>query len=115
VRARDLGGIGVLTWRTVSVNRHAVIDPLPSREVQHEMQGIAMTTRLTEDLRDILDYNNDLTLRLYDERNQRAYVVVPEAVFERMVSLTDDEEIMGANLYPHVGKLLAHDGLGDAL
>ena len=74
-----------------------------------------MTTHLTEDLRDILDHSQDLTLRLYDERNQRAYVVLPEAVFERMVSLTDDDEIAGANLYSHVGKLLAHDGLGEAL
>lgn len=71
-----------------------------------------MTTRLTEDLRDILNSTNDLTVRLYDEREQRAYVVVPEAIFERMCTLTDDDDITAANLYPHVGKLIGREGVG---
>ena len=73
-----------------------------------------MTTRLTEDMRDILENTQDLTVRLYDDRNQRAYVVVPEAIFERMVSLTEDEDLPTGNLYPHLAKLLSHDGLGEA-
>ena len=71
-----------------------------------------MTTYLTEELRNVLDRSDDLTVRLYDALNQRAYVVVPEAVFERMCSLTDDEDITAAKLYPHVAKLIAGDGVG---
>lgn len=68
-----------------------------------------MTTRLTEDLRDILNSTNDLTLRLYDDLDKRTYVVVPEAVFERLCASSDDD--MHAKLYPHLGKLIARDGL----
>jgi hypothetical protein len=69
-----------------------------------------MTIRLTEDLRDILNSTNDLTLRLYDDHDQRAYVVVPEAIFERMCASSADDQ--HAKLYPHIGKLIAMGGLG---
>jgi hypothetical protein len=69
-----------------------------------------MTTRLTEDLRDILHSNNYEPLRLYDDKDQRAYVVVSEAIFERLCATSDDDHI--AMIYPHIGKLIAMDGLG---
>lgn len=59
-----------------------------------------MVARLTDDLRAVLANSLDGTARLYDDRTDSAYVVIPESVYERLCSLLDDDG------YDHVIKSL---------
>lgn len=76
--------------------------------------GAEMTIRMSNELRDAIASTNDLSVRLYDSQNERAYVVIPEELYERLCALVDTDEVLEPQ-YAHVGKLLDQTGLGDQL
>ncbi|MBX7105082.1 MAG: hypothetical protein K1X57_13435 [Gemmataceae bacterium] len=65
-----------------------------------------MTMRLTDDIRRAVDASPNETVRLYDDRQDRAFVVVPEAVFEKLCDLADCDD------YHHVTKAMCPGGIG---
>lgn len=72
---------------------------------------MTITMRLPAELRDAVAQSADLMLRLYDDQNDLAYVVVPEALFERLAVIDDSNPLMELQ-YAHVSKALGPDGLG---
>jgi len=69
------------------------------------------TLRLPAELREAVAESTDLMLRLYDDQNDTAYVVVPEALFERLAVIEESNPLMQLQ-YAHVSKALGPDGLG---
>lgn len=67
--------------------------------------------QISDELRDAIQGTRDLTVRLYDAKNDVAYVLIPEAVYERLCTASD-EHLIHESQYAHVAKLLGPDGLG---
>lgn len=69
------------------------------------------TVRLPDELRQAVVQSPDMMLRLYDDHNDVAYVLLPETVFERLTA-DDVENPLVQMQYAHVAKILGPDGLG---
>lgn len=69
------------------------------------------TLRLPAELREAIARSTDMMIRLYDDQNDLAYVLVPESLFERMAMIEDANPLIQLQ-YAHVSKALGPDGLG---
>lgn len=70
-----------------------------------------MTLPISEELRAAVANDPTMMVRLYDDRAEAAYVVIPEAVYERLSALFD-ENPAGSPHYRHIGKLIGSGELG---
>ena len=68
-----------------------------------------VTVRLPDELRETVNQSTSMLLRLYDDLNDVAYVVVPETLFERLALLDEDNPELKLQ-YDHVAKILAVSG-----
>lgn len=60
-----------------------------------------MTVRMPDEFRTALENGSAVTVRVYDDKSETAYVLVPEHLYERLCQLADGNE------YAHVGKAMA--------
>ena len=71
-----------------------------------------MAVRLSDEMREAVEAEQGLGLRVFDDKSDAGYVLVPEAIFERLSMLLNEDEYAGENRYPHMPKLIGRRGLG---
>ncbi len=71
-----------------------------------------MAVRISDELREAVEAEPGIGLRMFDDKTDAGYVLVPEAIFERLWTLLDESEYEGGDRYRHMPKLIGRRGLG---
>jgi hypothetical protein len=73
----------------------------------------AMTVNLTEEMRQALDAQPQVPVRVVDARTNITYVLVRADLYERVKPLLEEEEFDVRAMYPHLAKVFGPAGWDD--